>query len=161
MKHWEFKHLAQGHKPVWQEGLQSPAPNIQLLKRVNNLPLTAAYLEMVNVQLLELAVESLPYIQAHGFCDFDKSATQCDLSQHTNWDFFRCQNKQILNLSRNGERKTYAALWSRVPTFLSYISETRKGPQTTWQMTPRKTKVYNKKLGLPWQAVHAISSLTT
>lgn len=56
--HFHFKYLAQGHKPVGQDWNQSrrsacrvSAPNIQVLKSVNNLPLTATYQEMVNVQL--------------------------------------------------------------------------------------------------------------
>ena len=71
-------------------------------------------------------------------------------------------SEQILNLSRNGKRKTYATLWPRLSTFLNNKSgSVQKGPKTTRQTKPRKTKVYNKKLELPWQIVHAISSLTT
>lgn len=59
MKQSEVKYLAQGHKPVGQDWMPSRrsdclvgAPNIQVLKSVNNLPLTAAYQDVVNVQLL-------------------------------------------------------------------------------------------------------------
>lgn len=112
-------------------GYRVCAPNIQLLRRVNDLPLTAAYQAVVNVQLPGTGGPArwLSYGHAHGCDDSDRSATQSDFPNAQTACLWVSEQTNP-HLSRNGKRKIYATLRPRLSTSLSYRSgEPRKEPK--------------------------------